>query len=47
MHVLPANAPVLLDSMKMFVFGSINIGEESIKLIDIKKVVKTSKFVQG
>ena len=35
-------APVSLDSKKIFMFESIKIGQESIKLI-----VKTSKFVQG
>ena len=39
--------PVFLDSMKIFMFESIKIGEESIKLDRIEKVVKTSKFVQG
>ena len=48
MHVLLQMPPVFLDSMKICMFESIKIGEESIKLMNgIKKVAKTSKFVKG
>ena len=39
--------PVFFDSMKTFMFESIKIREESIKTDGIKKVVNTTKFVQG
>ena len=38
--------PVFLDSMKIFMFESIKVGEESMKLIG-KKVVKTSNLSKG